>query len=93
MIKEVPAMTVRQQFGELLNEVQCRHGSVFITKTGKPVAALIDIPLFEKIRKLKIQFDLLTMELGKAYESVDSSIAKTEIKKVIKNLKADESST
>ena len=26
MIREVPAMTVRQKFGELLNEVQYRRG-------------------------------------------------------------------
>ena len=39
MIKEAPAMTVRQHLGELLNEVQYRHGKVVITKAGKPVAA------------------------------------------------------
>ena len=40
MIREAPAMTVRQRFGELLNEVQYRRGRVVITKAGKPVAAL-----------------------------------------------------
>jgi len=37
MIREAPAMTVRQNLGELLNEVQYRHGKVLITKAGKPV--------------------------------------------------------
>lgn len=56
MIKEAPAMTVRQNLGELLNEVQYRGDSVVITKGGKAVAALIDIALFERLRKLDDEF-------------------------------------
>lgn len=66
MIREAPAMTVRQNLGELLNEVQYRHGKVVITKAGKPVAAIVDIALFERIRKLDEDFDELTAELAKA---------------------------
>ena len=43
MIKESTAMTVRQNLGELLNEVQYRRSRILITKAGKPVAALVDI--------------------------------------------------
>ena len=52
MIREAPAMTVRQNLGELLNEIQYRGDSVVITKSGKPVAAIIDIALFERMRTL-----------------------------------------
>ena len=67
MIREAPAMTVRQNLGELLNEVQYRHGKILITKAGKPVAAIIDIALFERIRKLDEDFDEMTAELAKAF--------------------------
>ena len=67
MIKEAPAMTVRQRLGELLNEVQYRHGKVVITKAGKPVAALIDIALFERLRKLDEEFDVLRAEIAQAF--------------------------
>lgn len=67
MIREAPAMTVRQNLGELLNEVQYRNGKVLITKAGKPVAAIIDIALFERIRKLDEDFDEMTAELAKAF--------------------------
>lgn len=67
MIKEAPAMTVRRHLGELLNEVQYRHGKVVITKAGKPVAALIDIALFERLRKLDEEFDLLRAEIAQAF--------------------------
>ncbi len=52
MVREAPAMTVRQNLGELLNEIQYRGDSVVITKSGKRVAALIDIALFERLRAL-----------------------------------------
>jgi len=71
MLRETPAMTVRNNLGELLNEVQYRHDRVIITKAGKPVAALIDIPLFERIRKLDEEFEQLTQELAVAFEGID----------------------
>ena len=67
MIREAPAMTVRQNLGDLLNEVQYRHGKVVITKAGKPVAALIDIALFERIRKLDEEFDRMRAEIARAF--------------------------
>jgi prevent-host-death family protein len=67
MIREAPAMTVRQNLGELLNEVQYRKGRIVITKGGKPVAALIDIGLFERLRKLEEGFDELSGALAKAF--------------------------
>ena len=70
MIKQSPAMTVRQNLGELLNEVQYRRDRILITKAGKPVAALIDVETFDRIRKLDEQFERLSAELAKAFESV-----------------------
>jgi prevent-host-death family protein len=67
MIRETSAMTVRQKFGELLNEVQYRRDRVLITKAGKPVAALIDIALFEKLRKLDEEFERLIGGIRKAF--------------------------
>lgn len=60
-------MTVRQNLGEMLNEVQYRQGKILITKAGKPVAALVDVALFERIRKLDEEFDKLSSELAKAF--------------------------
>lgn len=67
MIREATAMTVRQNLGELLNEVQYRNGKVLITKAGKPVAALVDVALFERIRKLDEDFEQMTAQFAKAF--------------------------
>ncbi len=70
MLHEAPAMTVRKNLGELINEVQYRHDRIIITKAGKPVAALIDMSLFERIRKLDDDFAALADELARAFAEV-----------------------
>jgi prevent-host-death family protein len=87
MIREITAMEARKNFGELLNEVKYRHDSVLIKKAGKPIAALIDVDLFEKIRVLKYQFDSLTDELGKTYAGMATEDAEHEIKEILKKSK------
>ena len=67
MLREAPAMTVRRRLGELLNEVQYRGDSILVTKAGKPVAAIIDIELFNRLRLLDREFDRLTEQLQAAY--------------------------
>jgi len=73
MIRKAPAMTVRQNLGELLNEVQYRGDSVVITKGGKPVAAIVDIALYERIRRLREDFDGLLDALADAGKKVPVS--------------------
>ncbi len=85
MIHEASAMSVRQNLGELLNEVQYRHDSILITRAGKPIAALVDIVLFEKIRRMKKQFDVLSTELEKAFEGEDPAVVENEIAKAVKH--------
>jgi prevent-host-death family protein len=87
MIREITAMDARKNFGEVLNGVKYRHDSVLIKKAGKPIAAIIDVDLFEKIRVLKYQFDSLTGELGKVYAGVSIEEAENEIKEILEETK------
>lgn len=89
MIQKVTAMSVRQNLGELLNGVQYRHDSVLITKAGKPVAALVDIELFEKIRMMREQFERLSVELAQAYQGVDQNTAEAEIAEALRAARRD----
>lgn len=72
MVREAPTMTVRNNLGDLLNEVQHRHDSVLITEAGKPVAALVDVDLFNRIRLLESEFNRMTDELAAAYAGFES---------------------
>lgn len=79
MIRKSPAMEVRNNLGELLNEVQYRGDRIVITKAGKPIAAIVDYRLFERIRLMDREFESLTDELAKVYKGVDTDAALSEI--------------
>ena len=74
MQREATAMTVRQNLGELLNEVQYKHDSIVITKAGKPVAALVDIATFERMRRKNDgQFELLWAQVAKGFADMSEA--------------------
>jgi len=91
MIREAPAMTVRQTLGELLNEVQFRNGKIPITKAGKPVAALVNIALFERIRKLDEEFDQMTTDLAKALAAKGEKDINAVVDEVVKAVRRNPS--
>lgn len=70
MIRDAPAVKVRQNLGEMLNEVRYRGDSIVIHKDGAPVAALVGIALFERIRAMEERFARLTDGIRHALASV-----------------------
>ncbi len=80
MITEATAVALRQNLGDMLNRVQYRRDSIVITKDGKPVAALVDAALFERIRAMQERFDALCDRIAKGYENVphDEGLAEIE---------------
>jgi len=92
MIRESPAMTVRKNLGELLNEIQYRRDSILITRGGKPVAALVDLGLLERIRLLGAEFDRLTSQLAEHYSEVDQGTTETEVNAAVRAVRRKRSS-
>lgn len=79
MITEISAVNFRQNLGEMLNQVQYRRDSILISKDGKPVAALVDARLFERIRRMQARFDGLAVRLSEAYADVPQADGMAEI--------------
>jgi prevent-host-death family protein len=84
MITETSAVTFRQNLGEMLNRVQYRHDSVLISKDGKPVAALVDAELFQRIRRLQSRFDTLCKRIEASYSDTPEQVGIDEIEAPIK---------
>ncbi len=79
MITETSAVSFRQNLGEMLNQVQYRHDSVVINKDGKPVAALVDARLFERIRRMQGRFDALCQRIEAGFADVPEGDGLAEI--------------
>jgi prevent-host-death family protein len=79
MITQTSAVTFRQNLGEMLNQVQYRHDSVVINKDGKPVAALVDARLFERIRRMQGRFDALCQRIEAGFSGITEADGLAEI--------------
>lgn len=79
MITETSAVSFRQNLGEILNQVQYRHDSVIINKDGKPVAALVDAKLFQRIRRMQERFDKLCQRIESGFASIPEADGLAEI--------------
>jgi prevent-host-death family protein len=83
MITETSAVAFRQNLGEMLNQVQYRHDSVIINKDGKPVAALVDARLFDRIRRMQGRFDALCQRIEAGFAEVPEAEGIAEIEAAI----------
>ena len=94
MLREATAMNVRQNLGELLNGVQYRHDNVVITKAGKPVAALVDMATYERMRRKDDgEFQQVWAKLSKGFEDMSQDeveeLVNTEVKAVRSEIHAE----
>jgi prevent-host-death family protein len=88
MISETNAVAFRQNLGEMLNQVQYRHDTILIKKDGKPVAALVDARLFERIRRMQARFDSLCQRIEAGYASVPETEGLAEIDAAVAETRA-----
>ena len=79
IITQTSAVAFRQNLGEMLNQVQYRHDSVVINKDGKPVAALVDARLFERIRRMQERFEGLCQRIEMGFKEVPEADGLQEI--------------
>lgn len=67
MTTEIGAVNLRQNLGEILSQVEGRRDGIVITRYGKPVAALVDVRLFVRIRRMQSRFDDLCNRIGNGF--------------------------
>lgn len=83
MVREVNAVSFRQNLGDMLNQVQYRNDSIVIQKDGKPVAALVDAELFGRIQRMRDRFDALSGRIAEAFAAVPMDEGLAEIDAVV----------
>jgi prevent-host-death family protein len=66
MIKEVTAVNFRKNLDEMLNQVVYANDNIIVNKHGKPVAALVGVELFARVRRMRDRFDALSNRIAEA---------------------------
>ena len=90
MLREATAMNVRQNLGELLNGVQYRHDNIVITKAGKPVAALVDMATFERMRRKNDgEFEKLWAQFAKGFDDLSEEEVDALVTEQVSSVRAE----
>ena len=87
MRREATAIDLRQNLDEFLNQVQHQGESIVVTEGGKPVAALVDYALYERITRLRESFVALTGKLGQVYADVPAERAEAEFDAALRHVR------
>jgi len=64
-----------------------RGDSIVVTKDGKPVAALVDYSLYERINRLRESFVALTNKLSEVYAGVPAETVEAEIDAAVRHVR------
>lgn len=65
MLVEVNAGELRKQIGHYLNEVKYKHNALVIKRGKERVCAVIDIDLFDKLKQIQTDYELVKLEMAK----------------------------
>lgn len=88
MVVQTSAVAIRQNLGEMLNQVQHRQDHIVISKDGKPVAALVDVKLYERIRWQRSRFEALSERLASGFSTLSPSDGMAEIEAALRDQRA-----
>lgn len=56
MFKRINALRVRQNLGQVMNEVAIRDDEYIVERAGKPLVAIIPITKYQQIQDEKVEF-------------------------------------
>jgi len=75
MEKNLAVSKVREQFGELVEQVQYQGDSIIISRNGKPAAAIVSIEVYENWKRQRGEFFSLIrqMQQGANLESDEAN--------------------
>jgi prevent-host-death family protein len=79
MLIQISALAFQQNLDEMLNQVQHRQDHVLISKNGRPLAALVDMRLYERICRKRSRFDALSGRLAAGFAGLPMAEGEAEI--------------
>jgi len=88
MITAMPVTQARLKFGELTNKVFNKENIFILSKSGLPIAALINMDEFNKLGLTKVeQLNALVRDIGKQAEK--KGITEEKLNKMMKETRSE----
>lgn len=88
MQKTISAIKVRQNLGQVMNEVALKADEYIVERAGKPLVAIIPIGRYQNLKQEREVFLRTVGGTGKAAKKADSSIIDHALKETVAYAKA-----
>lgn len=79
MLKTISAIKVRQNLGQVMNEVALKDDEYIIERAGKPLVAIIPIEQYQSMKKERKEFFQMVGEIQKGTKKAAAGLIDTEI--------------
>lgn len=93
MVKRISAMKVRQNLGQVMNEVALKEDEYIVERAGKPLVAIIPIDQYQRLRGEKEEFFKMVDEIQKEAVRSDRKVVGLEIGEAVKAYRKSKSKT
>lgn len=85
MLKRISAIKVRQNLGQVMNEVALKEDEYIVERAGKPLIAIIPIEEYKRMKKEKDEFFQMFEEVQEGVRPASEKTIDLEVEAAVKS--------
>lgn len=83
MLKRISAIKVRQNLGQVMNEVALKEDEYIVERAGKPLVAIIPIEKYQRLQGEREEFFRMVEDIQKEARKSDTRTIDSEIEEAV----------
>lgn len=83
MLKRISAIKVRQNLGQVMNEVALKENEYIVERAGKPLVAIIPIEKYQRLQGEREEFFRMVEDIQKEARKSDTRAIDSEIEEAV----------
>ncbi len=83
MLKRISAIKVRQNLGQVMNEVALKEDEYIVERAGKPLVAIIPIEKYQRLQGEREEFFRIVEDIQKEARKSDTRTIDSEIEEAV----------
>jgi prevent-host-death family protein len=83
MLKRISAIKVRQNLGQVMNEVALKEDEYIVERAGKPLVAIIPIEQYQRLQGEREEFFRMVEDIQKEARQSDTKAIDSEIEEAV----------
>ena len=91
MLKTISAIKVRQNLGQVMNEIALKDDEYIVERAGKPLVAIIPIEQYQSMKKEREEFFQMLDDIREGMKKADIGVIDREIQEAVQTYRKEAS--